>query len=159
MAILPVLGHYHQCHHSSHRVLVKQIRLRWAHVQWCSWNNHCIRRSSKRGQSDSDPMAFESMHTSQSRLHIPLHELAIVLITNVRFIKSKYPTSCGARHNKPRPLLPPSERHWLVNASPLSYGAATKRVQTRCPIPLAVILITNKLTFDPPTRLPELTKI
>jgi len=35
--------------------------------------------------------------------------------------------------------------------------AATKRVQTRCPIPLAAILITNKLTFDPPTRLPEMT--
>jgi len=35
-------------------------------------------------------------------------------------------------------------------------SAATKRVQTRCPIPLAVILITNKVTFDPPTRLPEL---
>ena len=32
------------------------------------------------------------------------------------------------------------------------------RVQRRCPIPLAVILITNKLTFDPPTRLPELTE-
>jgi len=31
-------------------------------------------------------------------------------------------TSCGARHNKPRPLLPPSEWYWLVNASPLSYG-------------------------------------
>jgi len=24
-------------------------------------------------------------------------------------------TSCGARHNKPRPLLPPSEWYWLVN--------------------------------------------
>jgi len=23
--------------------------------------------------------------------------------------------SCGARHNKPRPLLPPSEWYWLVN--------------------------------------------
>jgi len=31
-------------------------------------------------------------------------------------------------------------------------------VQTRCPIPLAVILITNKLTFDSPTRLSELTQ-
>jgi len=26
-----------------------------------------------------------------------------------------YKTSCGARHNKPRPLLPPTEWHWLVN--------------------------------------------
>jgi len=41
---------------------------------------------------------------------------------------------------------------------PWTKSAATKRVQTRCPIPLAVILITNKLTFDPPTRLPELTQ-
>jgi len=24
-------------------------------------------------------------------------------------------TSCGARHNKPRPLLPPTEWSWLVN--------------------------------------------
>ena len=31
-------------------------------------------------------------------------------------------TSCGARHNKPRLLLPPSEWYWLVNASPLSNG-------------------------------------
>ena len=37
-------------------------------------------------------------------------------------------------------------------------SAATKRMQTRCPISLAVILITNKLTFDPPTRLPQLTQ-
>jgi len=51
-------------------------------------------------------------------------------------------TSCGARHNKPRPLLPPSEWYWLVNASPLELWP----------------VITNKLTFDPPTRLPELTQ-
>ena len=64
-------------------------------------------------------------------------------------------TSCGARHNKPRPLLPPSEQTYQL---PWTKSAATKRLQTRCPNPLAVILITNKLTFDPPTRLPELTQ-
>ena len=31
-------------------------------------------------------------------------------------------TSCGVRHNKSRPVLPPSEWYWLVNASPLSCG-------------------------------------
>jgi len=41
---------------------------------------------------------------------------------------------------------------------PWTKSAATKRVQTSCPIPLAVILITNKLTFDPPTCLLELTQ-
>jgi len=41
---------------------------------------------------------------------------------------------------------------------PWTKSAATRRLQTRCPIPLAVILITNKLIFDPPTRLPELTQ-
>jgi len=45
-------------------------------------------------------------------------------------------TSCGARHNKHRPLLPPSEWYWLE----------------LWPV------ITNKLTFDPPTRLCELTQ-
>jgi len=44
-------------------------------------------------------------------------------------------TSCGAGHNKPRPLLPPSECNWL-------WAMAGD----------------NKLTFDPPTRLPELTQ-
>jgi len=68
-------------------------------------------------------------------------------------------TSYGVRHNKPRPLLPPSEWYWLVRLiSRHGKSAATKPVQTRCPIPLAVILTTNTLTFDPPTRLPELTQ-
>jgi len=58
-------------------------------------------------------------------------------------------------NNKPRPLLPPSEQTYQP---PWTKSAATRRVQTRCPIPLAVILITNKLTFEPPTRLPELTQ-
>jgi len=56
------------------------------------------------------------------------------------YINKNVKTSCGARHNKPRPLLPPSEWYWLVNASELR------------PV------ITNKLTFDPPTRLPELNQ-
>jgi len=30
-------------------------------------------------------------------------------------ILSQCQTSCGARHNKPRPLLPPTEWYWLVN--------------------------------------------
>jgi len=50
---------------------------------------------------------------------------------------------------------PPAARQ--TYQPPWTKSAATKRVQTRCPIPLAVILITNKLTFDPPTHLPEFT--
>jgi len=42
---------------------------------------------------------------------------------------------CGMGHNKPRPLLSPSECNWL-------WAMAGD----------------NKLTFDPPTRLPELTQ-
>jgi len=44
-------------------------------------------------------------------------------------------TSCGAGHNKLRPLLPPSECNWL-------WAMAGDK----------------KLTFDTPTRLPELTQ-
>jgi len=45
-------------------------------------------------------------------------------------LEIRYNTSCGAGHNKPRPLLPPSECNWL-------WAMAGD----------------NKLTFDPPTCL------
>jgi len=73
-------------------------------------------------------------------------------------------TSCGERHNKPRPCCHLANEMFMQTEDRQTYqppwtkSAATKRVQTRCPIPLAVILITNKLPFDPPTRLPELTQ-
>ena len=62
-----------------------------------------------------------------------LHYRNIILYKSIYYI-----TSCGAMHNQPRPLLPPSE-WWLVNAE-------------LWPV------ITKNLTFDPPTRLPELTQ-
>ena len=64
--------------------------------------------------------------------------------------KKEEKTSCGAGHNKPRPLLPPIQ--WLVNASPLLLPSERQWLSELWPV------ITTHLTFDPPTRLPELTQ-
>jgi len=37
-------------------------------------------------------------------------------------------TICGARHNKPRPLLPPSEWYWLVNVSLRAMAGDNKQI-------------------------------
>jgi len=78
-------------------------------------------------------VSADNHNTENSYHEISMHTLKFYLNKQNQWKHTL--TSSGAGHNKPRPLLPPGECNWL-------WAMAGD----------------NKLTFDPPTRLPELTQ-